>query len=395
MNQIQHNSALLPCPTYYTLGFFFNPTMTKVLMLRKMRPDWQRGKLNGFGGHIEENETPDACIDREFKEEIKYHSEVKWTGYATIKGETFEVFCFAGIGNIEAATSLTDEIVEVVDVEKLSRNSWVIENIPWLVELAIDTLADGQPVFSYIDYQSNRPTPEPVGERPTHPEDFCQKCHCKNPIWFAPNELWNNNHGKFNILCPSCFATSCKEGFVFKLDMEPLTPTPDLNGIAERLLKEISNVFIEQVAGLRDNVNEVAKGIVVVHLLEATAPLERELKETYEKIDRLNENDKRAIQELQSQLTAANEQIRFQNLGLKSANELCEKLEAKDIASIQELKVRSVEIDIKQEKLDTANEKLRVLVQGIEEKISHHWIDVENLKKGIRTLLTTAKGGKA
>lgn len=39
-----------------------------------------------------------------------------------------------------------------------------------------------------------------------HPEDFCQLCGGRNPVWFAPNELWNKVNGsREGILCPVCF----------------------------------------------------------------------------------------------------------------------------------------------------------------------------------------------
>lgn len=44
--------------------------------------------------------------------------------------------------------------------------------------------------------------------------------------------------------------------------------TAELDSIATRLLGEVSNIFVEQVIGLRDNVNEASKAIVLVYLLE-------------------------------------------------------------------------------------------------------------------------------
>ena len=40
----------------YTLGFIFTPALDKVLLVHKISPEWQAGKINGVGGKIEEGE---------------------------------------------------------------------------------------------------------------------------------------------------------------------------------------------------------------------------------------------------------------------------------------------------------------------------------------------------
>ncbi|MEM0912381.1 MAG: hypothetical protein AAGJ37_15510 [Pseudomonadota bacterium] len=37
----------------YTLGFIFDQTLEKVLLVLKKRPAWQAGKLNGVGSKAE------------------------------------------------------------------------------------------------------------------------------------------------------------------------------------------------------------------------------------------------------------------------------------------------------------------------------------------------------
>jgi 8-oxo-dGTP pyrophosphatase MutT (NUDIX family) len=53
----------------YVLGFVFNLDKTKVALMRKTKPEWQRGRLNGIGGKIELGETSITAMHREFKEE--------------------------------------------------------------------------------------------------------------------------------------------------------------------------------------------------------------------------------------------------------------------------------------------------------------------------------------
>lgn len=54
---------------YYVAGLLFGDVRSRVMLIRKARPDWMRGKLNGIGGHIEQGERPLGAMCREFKEE--------------------------------------------------------------------------------------------------------------------------------------------------------------------------------------------------------------------------------------------------------------------------------------------------------------------------------------
>lgn len=56
------------------LGFIFNDKMDMVLLIRKKRPKWQAGFLNGIGGHLEPKEQSgtydwSGAFIREVKEE--------------------------------------------------------------------------------------------------------------------------------------------------------------------------------------------------------------------------------------------------------------------------------------------------------------------------------------
>jgi len=51
----------------YTCGFLF--WRDEVLLVRKTRPDWQAGLLNGIGGKMERGEEPLPSMVREFREE--------------------------------------------------------------------------------------------------------------------------------------------------------------------------------------------------------------------------------------------------------------------------------------------------------------------------------------
>jgi len=129
----------------YTVGFLFNNERNEVLLIQKKRPDWQKGYLNGIGGHIEEDESPLECMTREFYEEadIKIFN---WEELAIITDEeTWKVHfyrTFVADDIFNSYESKTDEEVigcifrkDEYDGILLPNN--VIKNLNWLIPMAI------------------------------------------------------------------------------------------------------------------------------------------------------------------------------------------------------------------------------------------------------------------
>lgn len=59
---------------HYVMGFVFNKTRNRVLLVKKKRPEWQAGKWNGIGGKIDDTDiSPLAAMQREGYEEIANH----------------------------------------------------------------------------------------------------------------------------------------------------------------------------------------------------------------------------------------------------------------------------------------------------------------------------------
>ena len=46
----------------YVLAFIFDTKLNQILLIKKNRPDYQAGLLNGIGGKIEPNETPIKAV---------------------------------------------------------------------------------------------------------------------------------------------------------------------------------------------------------------------------------------------------------------------------------------------------------------------------------------------
>lgn len=136
---------------YYCLGFAFKGK--NVLLIEKKRPDWQKDKLNGIGGHVEKCETSFTAMVREFKEEVGVTTvERDWYRFARLdivncKKELVLMDCFrinmldiSNMGN----HAITDECLEVHDVYQLPIDRCV-GNLKWIVQMGYDlTVTDAE-----------------------------------------------------------------------------------------------------------------------------------------------------------------------------------------------------------------------------------------------------------
>ena len=133
----------------YVLGFLFNRELTRVALIRKNRPEWQKGLLNGIGGQIEEkdglttNDDPDYnAMVREFKEETGVLHE-KWLSFGLMHGASFRVHLFVGAGDLYKLKTVTDEEIVIVDLKEIySGNNSLIQNVPALVSSAYLRILD-------------------------------------------------------------------------------------------------------------------------------------------------------------------------------------------------------------------------------------------------------------
>lgn len=120
-------------------GFFFDPGKTTLVLIRKNRPEWQKGLLNGVGGKVEEGEFALEAMIREFEEETGVRHE-EWEEFCQLADEIngYEVHYFRAFGDVTKCTSTTDERIELVMPGGIAA-SGVIPNLTWLVPLALDS----------------------------------------------------------------------------------------------------------------------------------------------------------------------------------------------------------------------------------------------------------------
>ncbi len=112
----------------------------RVALVRKNKPTWQAGRLNGIGGGIEANERPIDAMTREwFEETYNWHSE--WERFAEIRfPETIVHFFKANVPELPEFPAINDigEKLEVWDFSIVVRNSLVIPNLKWLLPMAFE-----------------------------------------------------------------------------------------------------------------------------------------------------------------------------------------------------------------------------------------------------------------
>ena len=68
----------------YVCGFLFDHGGKSIALIRKKRPLWQAGYMNGVGGRIEAGEKPFDAMQREFNEEVGMRLS-GWKHFCTLR----------------------------------------------------------------------------------------------------------------------------------------------------------------------------------------------------------------------------------------------------------------------------------------------------------------------
>lgn len=137
-------------PREWVVGFLFNDDATEVVLIRKNRPEWQAGRLNGVGGKVEEGDrSHHHAMAREFCEETGFVTTLgAWHHFASLVWEegtvifmrAFEQLVYNHCVKAAAAGRYpTDEPVECHYVKHLFVPEVIGEvtpNLLWLVPLA-------------------------------------------------------------------------------------------------------------------------------------------------------------------------------------------------------------------------------------------------------------------
>jgi 8-oxo-dGTP diphosphatase len=121
----------------FVVGFAFNMTKTKILLVKKRRPKWQEGCLNGIGGKIEDGEQPFDAMRRETLEEAGLELEWVYRGIMTginNDGEPFECHIFYAYSNqILQFKQIEDELLGLYSPLTFHQYHKYISNLRYLI----------------------------------------------------------------------------------------------------------------------------------------------------------------------------------------------------------------------------------------------------------------------
>jgi 8-oxo-dGTP pyrophosphatase MutT (NUDIX family) len=140
----------------YVLGFAFSENREQVVLIEKLRPEWQRGFHNGVGGKIESTDKSSvAAMVREFEEETGLiTTESDWERFGIMRfqddvmgGEAavilFRMFSSA-IYNCRTVEQEKIQIFNVFSVENFGnfpglKDANILSNLSTLIPMARDT----------------------------------------------------------------------------------------------------------------------------------------------------------------------------------------------------------------------------------------------------------------
>ena len=175
LGRLGHVPGALPAPawleggivtvTQYVAGFAFD-SQGQVALVRKRRPVWQAGKLNGIGGHVEHDDLDSwAAMQREFREETSLDIH-DWHRFCTLHGhftpdskERFVVHFFTvRVKSLKHTQTTTDEEILVVPLRDIP-NHKCLPNLAWLIPMALGINSDSADYFAihekYVKHETS------------------------------------------------------------------------------------------------------------------------------------------------------------------------------------------------------------------------------------------------
>ena len=122
----------------YVLALLFTPDGSRVALMRRTRPAWQAGRVNALGGKLLPLESAAAAASREVLEEAGVRvPEAAWREVVVWRDPVYRMHVLSAFHEA-AASARTAEDQEVFLAETSDLPAESIENLRWLIPLALD-----------------------------------------------------------------------------------------------------------------------------------------------------------------------------------------------------------------------------------------------------------------
>ena len=120
----------------FVLALLFTPDGGHVVLMHRTRPAWQAGRVNALGGKLHAGETAADAARREVREEAGV-DVAGWEEFLVWDDPQYRMHAVRAFdAEARAARTGEDQEVFLADVAALPPN--VIDNLRWLVPLALD-----------------------------------------------------------------------------------------------------------------------------------------------------------------------------------------------------------------------------------------------------------------
>jgi 8-oxo-dGTP diphosphatase len=144
----------------YVVGFLFSfdcgcgQICPRVALIKKNRPTWQAGKLNGIGGSIEFGETPLAAMEREFLEEAGLKIS-NWHLFMVQNAKEEKIYFYraeVSQEKLRQVKAMTDEEIHIYAIDTVTSHDELVTvpNLKWEIQLALVS-PPGTPAV-WVDY---------------------------------------------------------------------------------------------------------------------------------------------------------------------------------------------------------------------------------------------------
>jgi len=129
--------AFAELPKVYVCGFLFDSRFDFVALVKKAKPEWQRGMLNGIGGLVEPmDRDANEAMEREFHEETQLVF-TKWVPFLILHVPEIEVQFFTGHADRRyTLVGSEEEPVGWYQTNATYRPN-TLPNLQWLIPMAM------------------------------------------------------------------------------------------------------------------------------------------------------------------------------------------------------------------------------------------------------------------